>query len=199
MSAVRSGRFLASHYEPDALPDLVVLAKGLGAGYVPLGAMLAPATMVDELAARTGFNISHTFNANPIACAAGCAVVDEVVERDLCGAAERLGVHFRQRLEEIATRQPLVGDVRGRGLLLAIELVRDPETMERFGTAFDPADRLRIHGARHGLLLYARRQNAGRYGDWSTLAPPLVSTEADLDELAERLERALADTADEVL
>ena len=84
-------------------------------------------------------------------------------------------------------------------MLLAIELVRDRATMERFGPGFDPADRLRIHGARHGLLLYARRQNAGRFGDWSTLAPPLVATEAELDELAERLERALADTAAEVL
>jgi adenosylmethionine-8-amino-7-oxononanoate aminotransferase len=199
MSAVRSGRFLASHYEPDALPDLVVLAKGIGAGYAPLGVMLAPAAMVDELAALTGFNISHTFNANPISCAAGIAVVDEVVERDLCGAAERLGAHFRSRLIELMARCPLVGDVRGRGMLLGIELVRDRATMQRFGPEFDPADRLRLHASRHGLLLYARRQNAGRFGDWSTLAPPLIATEAELDELAERLGRALDDAAEELL
>ena len=68
MSAVRSGKFLAAHFQPDAMPDLVVMATGPAAGHAPLGAVLAPATMVDELAGLTGFNVGHTFNANPICC-----------------------------------------------------------------------------------------------------------------------------------
>lgn len=198
VSAFRTGQFLAAHHQPDSQPDLIVMAKGLGAGYAPLGAVLAPARLVDELAELSGFNLSHSANANPICCAAGCAVLDEVVERDLIGAAERVGAHLRTGLEQIAARSPLVGEVRGRGLLLAIELVRDKPSMARFSPDVDPADSLRLHGARHGLLLYARRQNGGLFGDWLMVTPPLTITEAECDELVERLGRALDDAAAEL-
>ena len=89
VSAFRTGRFLAAHYAPDALPDVAVLAKGLAAGYAPLGAALMPADLVEELSATTGFVVSHSYDANPITCAAGAAVLDEIVERDLMGNAER--------------------------------------------------------------------------------------------------------------
>ena len=199
VSAFRTGRFLAAHHQPDSLPDLVVMAKGLGAGYAPLGAVLAPARLVDELAGLTGFNLSHSANANPIGCAVGCAVLDEVVERDLIGNAERVGASLRAGLERIAARSAIVGEVRGRGLLLAIELVRHKPTMARFGPDVDPADALRLHGARHGLLLYARRVNGGLFGDWLMVTPPLTITEAESDELVDRLGRALDDTTAELL
>ena len=89
--AFRTGRFLAAQLAPDALPDVAVLAKGLAAGYAPLGAALMPAHLVEEVAATTGFVVSHSYDANPIACAAGVAVLDEIVERDLMGNAERAG------------------------------------------------------------------------------------------------------------
>ena len=199
MSAVRSGKFLAAHFQPDALPDLVVMAKGLGAGYAPLGAVLAPATMVDELAGLTGFNVGHTFNANPICCAAGVAVIDEVVDHDLMGNAERMGERLRAGLEGLKERSPLIGDVRGRGLLNAIELVADRETNATFGSDVDPGNLLRVNATRHGILLYARRQNGGLFGDWSVIAPPLIVTEAEVDEIVERLGRTVDDTAAELL
>jgi adenosylmethionine-8-amino-7-oxononanoate aminotransferase len=199
MSAVRSGKFLAAHFQPDALPDLVVMAKGLGAGYAPLGAVLAPATMVDELAGLTGFNVGHTFNANPICCAAGVAVIDEVVDHDLMGNAERMGERLRAGLEGLKERSPLIGDVRGRGLLNAIELVADRETNATFGPDVDPGNLLRVNATRHGILLYARRQNGGKFGDWSVIAPPLIVTEAEVDEIVERLGRTVDDTAAELL
>ena len=127
VSAFRTGRFLAAHHDPDARPDVVVLAKGLGAGYAPLGAFLAPASLVDPLAESTGFVVSHSYDANPIACAAGSAVLDEVVDHDLIGNALRMGARIREGLDQIRARCALVGDVRGRGLLLAIELVSDPD------------------------------------------------------------------------
>jgi adenosylmethionine-8-amino-7-oxononanoate aminotransferase len=195
VSAFRTGRFLAAHHEPDALPDLVVMAKGLGAGYAPIGAVLAPARMVDELAEIDGFNLSHSANANPISCAAATAVLDEVVERDLIGNAERVGRRLRAGLEAIAARSPLVGDVRGRGLLLAIELVADKATQARFGPDHDPADRLRLIGARHGLLLYARRQNGGLFGDWLLITPPLILGDEECDELLDGLDDTLAEAA----
>jgi len=166
---------------------------------VPLGAVLAPAAMVDELATLTGFNLAHTFMANPICCAGGAAVIDEVIDRDLMGNAERMGVYLRAGLTRLMERSPLVGDVRGQGLLNAIELVADKETMACYDASVDPADRLRVHATRHGVLLYARRQNGGRFGDWSVIAPPLIITEAEIDDLVERLGRALDDAATELL
>lgn len=198
ITAVRSGRFLAAHYWPDAKPDLVVLAKGLGAGYAPLGAVLAPAAMVDPLADTAGFNNSHTYSANPVACAGGIAVLDETVERDLIGNAERTGVYLKSRLEEIMERSPIVGDVRGRGMLCAVELVADKATKRTFPPEVYITDRLRIVGLRHGLILYARRQSGGKYGEWSMITPPLIITPEQVDELVERFERALNELTEEL-
>lgn len=158
-----------------------------------------PATLVDELAASTGFGVSHSYDANPIACAAGAAVLDEIAERDLIAHAERMGARLRTGLEALAQRSPLVGDVRGRGLLLAMELVADPVSLDRFPAEVDPGAVALRHGLEHGLLLYSRRQNRGRFGDWLLIAPPLVIEEQDCDELLARLEPVLVATADEVL
>ena len=198
ITALRSGRFLAAHYWPDAQPDLVVLAKGLGAGYAPLGAVLAPAALVDPLADDAGFNASHTYSANPIACAAGVAVLDETIARDLIGNAERTGAYLKARLEELKERSPIVGDVRGRGLLCAAELVADKATKRVFPPEVYVTNRLRIVGLRHGLILYARRQSGGKYGEWSMITPPLIITPEQVDELVERLERALAELTEEL-
>ncbi|HEX8733081.1 MAG TPA: aminotransferase class III-fold pyridoxal phosphate-dependent enzyme [Ktedonobacterales bacterium] len=198
ITALRTGRFLAAHYWPDARPDLVVLAKGLGAGYVPLGAMLAPAKMVDALADTAGFNYSHTYSANPVACAGGIAVLDETIERDLIGNAERTGAYLKARLEEIKERSPIVGDVRGRGMLCAVELVADKSAKRIFPPEVYITDRLRIVGLRHGLILYARRQSGGKYGEWSMITPPLIITPEQVDDLAERFERALNELTQEL-
>jgi adenosylmethionine-8-amino-7-oxononanoate aminotransferase len=199
VSAFRTGRFLAAQHDPDVRPDAVVIAKGLGAGYAPLGAFLAPAALVDSLAQTSGFVVSHSYDANPIACAAGSAVIDEVVDRDLIGNASRMGARIRTGLEEIAGRCPLVGDVRGRGLLLAIELVADRATLARFPADQDPGALIAQRGRDHGLLLYSRRQNAGRFGDWLMIAPPLVIDEAGCDELLTGLSATLEDAASELL
>ncbi len=197
--ALRTGRFLAAHHIPDALPDVVVLAKGLAAGYAPLGAALMPAPLVEEVAAAGGFVVAHSYDANPIACAAGAAVLDEIVERDLIAHAGEVGGRLRAGLLRIAAGSPLIGDVRGRGLLLAIELVADGETMARFPAQVDPGAVVLRHGLEHGLLLYSRRQNAGRFGDWLLIAPPLVIDAAGCDDLLERLEATLAAAAGELL
>jgi len=197
--AFRTGRFLAAQHLPDARPDAVVLAKGLGAGYAPLGAALLPAHLVEELSAATGFGVSHSYDANPIACAAGAAVLDEITGGDLIGRAERSGARLRAGLDAIAQRSALVGDVRGRGLLLAIELVADQDTLARFPAAVDPGLVVLRHGLDHGLLLYSRRQNSGRFGDWLLIAPPLVTTPQECDALLGGLEAALAAAAGELL
>jgi adenosylmethionine-8-amino-7-oxononanoate aminotransferase len=196
--ALRTGRFLATQHDPDVVPDVVVMAKGLGAGYAPLGAALMSAELVEELAETAGFVVSHSYDANPIACAAGAAVVDEIVERGLIVNAEYVGAHLRAGLEETAQRSPVIGDVRGRGLLLAIELVADQAAMSRFPSDVDPGSVLVRHGLDHGLLLYSRRQNGGRFGDWLMITPPLVIDMQTADDLLARLEETLASAAPEL-
>lgn len=199
VTAFRTGSFLAAHHDPASLPDLVVLAKGLGAGYAPLGAVLARSAFVDELAATTGFVVSHSYDASPIACAAGAAVLDEVVERDLIAHAARIGQLIRSGLDDIAAGSPLIGDVRGRGLLSAIELVSDQDTAAKFGPDVDPGAVLVRHGMDHGLLLYSRRQNGGRFGDWLLIAPPLITDEDTAGQLLDGLRATLAAAAPELL
>ena len=199
MSACRAGTFLAAHQIADCKPDVVVTAKGLGAGYTPMGALLAPARMVDELAERTGFNLSHTYGANPISCAGACAVLDETVERDLLGNARRVGAHLRQRLEALKERHPVIGDVRGQGLLLAVEYVRDRESKEPFSAEVFASDRIRQIGLKEGVMLYSRRQNQGRYGEWSLIAPPLIITESQADELVDQLDRSVTEFTREMV
>ena len=199
VTAFRTGRLLAAHRDPAALPDVAVLAKGIGAGYAPLGAVLASARLVDDLADRSGFDLAHSSNAAPLSCAVGAAVLDEVVGRDLMGNAVRTGAILRAGLERIAARSPIVSDVRGDGMLLATELVRDKESALPFGPEVDPALVVRRHAADHGLLLYARRMNSGRFGDWILVTPPLVIDEGEAEELIDRLEEAIADAARELL
>jgi adenosylmethionine-8-amino-7-oxononanoate aminotransferase len=199
VTAMRTGEFLVAHHDPLARPDLVVLAKGLGAGYAPLGAVLTSAALADELADSTGFVVSHSYDANPIACAAGRAVLDEVVERNLVSHAGRVGDRVCSGLHALAADSPLIGDVRGRGLLLAIELVADRSTAAMFGADVDPGAVLVRHGLDHGLLLYSRRQNGGRFGDWLLVAPPLVTDEATADEIVTRLGDTLRAATRELL
>ncbi len=189
--AGRTGRYITAHHWPDALPDIIVMAKGIGAGYAPLGAMLAPARLVDELADRGGFEFSYSYNANPIACAAGIAVLDELERLDLVQRARVLGERLRRGLEGIMAETAIVGDVRGIGMLLAVEMVADRSSKRSFPNAFQPTERIRIHGLENGIMLYSRPTAGGRYGHWFMVAPPLTISEAEVDELLRRTRAAV--------
>jgi adenosylmethionine-8-amino-7-oxononanoate aminotransferase len=189
--AGRTGKFLAAHHWPEAKPDLVVLAKGVTAGYTPLGAVLAPAHMADAVAGAGGFAHGFTYFANPLSCAVGAAVLDELIERDLMGNAARMGTVLRTKLEALADRTRLIGDVRGRGLLLAIELVANKATKEMIPLPLMAPYRVQALGLRHGIALYCRRTAGGAYGDWMPITPPLTITEAEVDDLIARLEATL--------
>lgn len=133
-----------------------------------------------------------------MACAAGSAVLDEIIEGGLVAHAAAVGDRVRAGLEAIAVDSPLVGDVRGRGLLLGIELVADRSTAAKFPAEVDPGELLVRRGIEHGLLLYSRRQNGGRFGDWLLIAPPLVIDEHTADTLVDRLSATLAAAVDEL-
>ncbi|MET3918511.1 adenosylmethionine-8-amino-7-oxononanoate aminotransferase [Variovorax sp. OAS795] len=196
--AGRTGAFLAAHHWEGARPDLVTLAKGLAAGYTPLGCLLAPNRMVDAIANAGGFVHGHTYFTNPLSCAVARAVVDEVVQQDLVARARDMGELLMARLSHIASRSPIVGDVRGKGLLTAIEIVADKATRRQLPVAFNAPARLTEHGLKHGIALYNRRANLGAFGDFQMITPPLTITGAQIDELAGLLEKALADLADEI-
>ncbi|WPH16336.1 aminotransferase family protein [Variovorax paradoxus] len=196
--AGRTGAFLAAHHWEGARPDLVTLAKGLAAGYTPLGCLLAPNRMVDAIAGAGGFVHGHTYFTNPLSCAVARAVVDEVVRQDLVTRARDRGELLMARLRDIASRSPIVGDVRGKGLLTAIEIVSDKANRSQLPVAFNAPARLTEHGLKHGIALYNRRANLGAFGDFQMITPPLTITETEIDELADLLEKSLADLADEI-
>ena len=195
--AGRTGEFLAAHHWRAARPDLVTLAKGLAAGYTPLGCLLAPDRIVEAVAGSGGFVHGHTYIANPLSCAVANAVMDEMDRLHLVAQARERGQSLRRRLEALAERSPLVGNVRGLGLFTAIELVADKASKRALPTAFNAPAKLSAHGLRHGIALYNRRANLGAFGDFQMITPPLTISEAELDELVERLESSLVDLADE--
>jgi adenosylmethionine-8-amino-7-oxononanoate aminotransferase len=196
--AGRTGKFLAADHWPGARPDVVVLAKGLSAGYAPMGAALVPAEMVAHVAAAGGFMHGFTYSAHVMNCAVGAAVLREVEEAGLVANAACMGGILRAGLEALMARNPLVGDVRGLGLLLAIELVADRATK-----AMIPLDRMAPYrvqdlALRRGLALYCRRTSRGTYGDWLMVSPPLTITEEEVGVLLERLGQVLDDYAAEL-
>ena len=123
--AGRTGKFLAADHWEGSDPDLVILAKGLCAGYSPLGALLAPNKIVEPVVSSGGFLHGHTYASNPLSCAIANAVLSEVVENNLIENARFVGDYLKKGLENLALQLSIIGDVRGRGLLLAVEVVQD--------------------------------------------------------------------------
>lgn len=195
--AGRTGKFLSAAHWPDAQPDIVTMAKGISSGYTPFGVVLASREMVDTLRESGGFLHGHTYSANPLSCAIGHAVLSELVERDLMANASRMGDILKARLEGLKLRNAHVGDVRGKGLLLAVEIVPDKNSDRTFAPDDHAINRVVDLARERGLMLYTRRTAEGRYGDWVMIAPPLIITEPQVGELVDLLEQSLAAFAEE--
>jgi len=188
----RSGTLYAFEQE-DVLPDLVVLGKGLGAGYQPIGAVLARAPIVQRLRDGSGaFQHGHTYMGHPVAAAAALAV-QEVIRRDgLLQAVTTRGAAFTGMLHAALDEHPHVGDIRGRGLLIGVELVRDRASKAPFDPALALHARIRQAAMARGLMVYPMGGTIdGRHGDHVLLAPPFITTEAQLAEITSRLADAL--------
>jgi len=191
--AGRTGRFLAAHWWEGARPDLVTLAKGLGGGYFPLAAFMAPQRMVDAVVGAGGFHIGHTHKAQPLACAVGLAVLEVTEGEHLIQRAHDTGQYLRERLTEVQRANDLIGDVRGLGLLNAVEIVADPATRAMLPRELDVAGRLQAIARSKGLLIYGRRTHGGKFGDWLMVTPPLIATRADIDEIVDGIAATLRD------
>ncbi|HZW58836.1 MAG TPA: aminotransferase class III-fold pyridoxal phosphate-dependent enzyme, partial [Woeseiaceae bacterium] len=187
----RTGTFLAAeHWQ--LRPDIVAMAKGFGAGYVPLGAMVTRDDIVEPVLDAGGFQHGYTYAGNPIACAAGVAVVDEIIERGLMRNTIDVGAALKSRLEALMSRFPFIGDVRGRGLLLAFELVADRGTMKPLPKELNAYLRLVELAYERGLIIYSRRTRGGLEGDHFMVCPPMITTMTQVEEIIDLLVDSLA-------
>ena len=170
------------------VPDLLCLGKGLSGGFAPLSALLCRRHIADTFwgdpATNPGFVEGHTFEGNPISSAAGLATLSEIIERDLCANARHVGQRLRSGLDGLAQKHPIIGDIRGKGLFLGIEFVRDLATKQQF----DPPI---------GKLIGRRALENGlltRFDPhWLALGPPLVLTEDQADEIVDILDRSIGE------
>lgn len=188
----RTGSLHACEQE-GVVPDLLAVAKGLGGGYQPIGAVLARTHIVDAFAKGSGlFHHGHTYIGHATACAAALAV-QRVIERDrLLDAVKHLGHGLRERLVAAFGEHPHVGDIRGRGLFQALEFVQDRPTKQPFDPERRLHTRLKAAAMAHGLMVYpAGGTIDGKRGDHVLLAPPFICTDADLDAVVERLRSAV--------
>jgi adenosylmethionine-8-amino-7-oxononanoate aminotransferase len=195
--AGRTGKFLAAEHW-GITPDIVAMSKGFGAGYAPLGAIIAGARIVEPVLDAGGFQHGFTYAGNPLACSAGLAVLEEMEDQGLIENAAKMGEVLMAELRALMDRYPFIGDVRGKGLLTAFEFVSDRSTMEPLDPALNAYDRLVELAYARGLIIYSRRTRGGTSGDHFLLAPPLIITEAQIGEMMVILRDALDAFAAEI-
>lgn len=188
----RTGSLFAAEQEGISA-DLITVAKGLGAGYQAIGATLVSGRIRDAIANGSGFfQHGHTYIGHATACAAALAVQRAVQERGLLSRVRELGAGLRERLEARFSDHPHVGDIRGRGLFLGLELVAERATKAAFDPELKLHARVKQAAMQEGLMCYPMGGTIdGRHGDHILLAPPFILDETHLDELADKLDRAL--------
>jgi adenosylmethionine-8-amino-7-oxononanoate aminotransferase len=188
----RTGTLHACEQE-GVVPDLLTIAKGLGGGYQPIGAVLAQRHIVEAFTRGSGmFHHGHTYLGHAVACAAALAV-QQVVERDdLLTTVQRQGHGLARRLRDALGSHPHVGDIRGRGLFWAIEFVRDRATKAPFDPDLKLHASVRREAMARGLMVYPMGGTIdGRLGDHVLLAPPFIVSDGELDAIVERLAGAV--------
>ncbi len=184
----RTGTLFACDQDGVA-PDICAVAKGLGAGYQPLGAMLCSKTIHDAIEQGSGFfQHGHTYIGHPTACAAGLAVLQRLVDDDLVSRVNPMGAGLCERLTARFGQHPNVGDIRGRGLFLGLELVADRETKAPLDPSLKTHAKLKKAAFEAGLICYPMGGTIdGKSGDHILLAPPFIMTESHADEITEKL------------
>ena len=190
----RTGRFFASEHWQGA-PDLIAISKGFGAGYMPLGAMIAHQRIVEAVLDTGGFAHGFTYAGNPLACAAGLAVINEIEIQGLLENAVVMGDLLKQELNGLMQTYPFIGDVRGKGLLLAFELVSERDRMKPLAAELNAYDKLVNLAYERGLIIYSRRTRDGLEGDHFLVCPPLIVTADQIAEIIEKLAASLDDLA----
>jgi adenosylmethionine-8-amino-7-oxononanoate aminotransferase len=176
-------------------PDIIAAGKGLGAGYTPIAATLARREMWETIETNgRSFLAGHTMNQNPVSCATALAVTEQIEEMDLLDHAQQMGDYLRSRLEELLEFE-IVGDVRGMGLLCGFEFVRDKASKAPFDPALGVSALYQRQALSRGLMQYACTGCVeGAAGDMNIVAPPLVITTEQVDEMIALIKEALTAT-----
>ena len=195
----RTGSLHACEQE-GVTPDLLVIAKGLGGGYQPIGAVLAHKRIVEAMSQGSGFfQHGHTYLGHPVACAAALAVQHVLQRENLVARVRHSGTRFEALLGETLGGHPNVGDIRGRGLFWGIELVRDRASKTPFDPALKLHARIKKEAMARGLMVYPMGGTVdGRLGDHVLLAPPFIATEAEFGVIAQRLHAAIGAATESV-
>lgn len=188
----RTGTLFACEQDGIA-PDIVCIAKGLGAGYQPIGAMLCTSEIYDTIANGSGFfQHGHTYIGHPTAAAAGLAVVSAILDRDLLSRVQTQGEKLHSKLEQKFGQNAHIGDIRGRGLFRGLEIVEDRETKAPFDPTKGVAGKIKKAAFDAGLICYPMSGTIdGKHGDHILLAPPFIIEDDQLDELTDKLDHAI--------
>ncbi|WP_029047554.1 aspartate aminotransferase family protein [Cupriavidus sp. amp6] len=193
MSGMGRTGYLFACEEDGVVPDIVTIAKGLGAGYQPIGAMLSTRRIYDAIVGGSGFfQHGHTYIGHATACAAALAVQRTIAEDRLLANVLARGAQLRARLREALGGHPNLGDVRGRGLFVGVEFVADRDSKATLDPALKTHARLKSAAMQNGLLVYPMGGTVdGVRGDHVLFAPPFICTERDIDNIVERFAKAV--------
>ena len=185
----RTGSLFACEQEGIA-PDITAIAKGLGAGYQPIGAMLCSAKIYAAIENGSGFfQHGHTYLGHPVACAAAHAVVSAILNRGLISRVQSQGEKLMQALKDQFDEHPHIGDIRGRGLFLGMEFVRDRESKATFDPGLAINKQFKRAAFEAGLICYPMGGTIdGKRGDHVLLAPPFIIDDHHIDEILSKLD-----------
>ena len=188
----RTGHLFACS-EDGVSPDMITIAKGLGAGYQPIGALLCSGKIYDAIAAGSGFfQHGHTYMGHAMAAAAANAVLGEILNTGLLARVREQGEKLDAALRRTFGQHPHVGDIRGRGLFRGVELVQDRDTKAPFDPSRKIHAKIKAEAFAAGLICYPMGGTIdGQRGDHVLLAPPFIITDDQIDELVSKLSGAI--------
>ncbi len=195
----RTGRFFAMEHW-DAVPDMVAFGKGVTSGYSPLSGVLCSDEINDVLKSEPALGLTgHTFGGNPLSSAVACKVIDIILRDDLVARAEEKGAKLRKLLEDMAKDSPLIGDVRGKGLLNGIEFVRDKDSRAPYEKSVKVTERVVKACFDNGLMIYPASGGInGVKGDAIYVSPHLTVRDAEIEELVKLLQKSIHQVYQEI-
>ena len=188
----RTGSLFACDDEK-IIPDIITIAKGLGAGYQPIGAMICQNFIYEAIAKGSGFfQHGHTYLGHPVACAASLAVLKKLINNNFPDQVKEKGKYLQKNLEITLGQNQYVGDIRGRGLFRGIEIVKNRETKEPFSKDLNIAGKIKKKALDLGLICYPMQGTVdGIIGDHILIAPPFIIDENEIDEISQKLKSTI--------
>ncbi len=197
--AGRTGTFFASEQE-DIVPDIVTLAKGLGAGVQPIGAMISSDKIYQAIRKGSGFfQHGHTYMGHPVAAATALAVIEEIEHNNLLDNVKKMGAKLYAALNEKFAQHPYIGNIRGRGLFWGLELVANRESKEPFDPSLGLNKIIKAAAMQEGMVCYPFGGTVdGKIGDHILLAPPFIINEEHIEIIIDRLDRAINSSLEKI-